>query len=255
MSNTSQETEAISESFRWPSNIENCIWIVGLGLSVQCLIIQVLLFVGLPRVRKMDQKILTQLTAARLINNIMEFLISNMIMNEYTLDVTFALYLQTDLVMICWMFVYTRHLYEKVVLVFTLHKWNFILLSVLIWTIMIPSGVLCPITLMLGYFQQYYNLCAGLKFIVLAANIVFFCRILHVMVSRSRVCERNVSDIIKTIVITLLFVFLTILQVLVNDILSVFNVQSATDVFFIINSYQPLVATILFVMLSMNSKT
>ncbi|PZC82210.1 hypothetical protein B5X24_HaOG211018 [Helicoverpa armigera] len=139
MSNSTEDVDIKqAEHYPPPSDIENAIWSIGIGLSVQCLILQLALFVRLPRVRKMDQKILTQLTAARLINNIMEFLIANLLLNQYTLDVTYALYMQTDLAMVCWMFVYTRHLYDKVVLVFTLQKWNFIVLSVLIWTLTIP---------------------------------------------------------------------------------------------------------------------
>lgn len=260
MSNTTvngtQDTDSGTDlSSVLPSPLENYIWITGIILSSLCLVLQIVLFVIRPRIRKMDQKVLTQLTVARLMNTILEFLVGNYLFNIYTLDVIFALYMQTDVVLICWMFVYTKNLYEKVVLVFVLQKWNFILLSVLIWTVVsIPLGVLCPVFLSCfpDHFTTFYAVYTWLKFIVLSLNILFFCRIFYVIVNKSKNSNRNFTEIIRTCVISFILVCITSLQVFVNDIFSYIDAVK-TNAFCLINSYQAIAVTIIFLILARNN--
>lgn len=229
------------------------IWIIGLAISTICLLLQLVLFKIRPKIRKMDQKILTQLTVARLLNSVFELLMSHNLMNEYTLDLTFALYIQTDAAMICWMFVYTKSLYDKVVLVFALQKLNFILMSALIWILTIPIGVMCPVFLNLEKFIEFYHVYAWFKFVVLTVNILFFGRIFYVIMTRNKNSSRNFTEIIKTCVISFILVCLTSLQVFINDILSYFEIDAATDSFCVLNSFQPVAATIIFLILAKNN--
>lgn len=234
--------------------VASSIWISGIVLSTICLILQLVLFKILPRIRKIDQKILTQLTVARLLNTLLEFIMSHMLFNLYTRDIIFALYLQTDAVLVCWMFIYTKNLYDKVVLVFALQKWNFVHLSLLIWLLTIPIGVLCPVFLILEYFTEYYKVYAWLKFIILTVNVLFFCKIFYVIITRSKKSNRNFTDIIKTCVISFILVCITSIQVFVTDILSYLEASdNVTDPFCIINSFQVLAVTIIFLILAKNS--
>ena len=238
-----------------PREVVNYIWITGIILSSLCLMLQVILFITKPKIRKIDQKMLTQLTVARLMNTILEMMLINFIFNKYTKDLTFALYTQTDAVLICWMFVYTKNLYEKLVLVFVLRKWNFTVLSLMIWILTIPVGLLCTLflSLFVEYFGVFYKVYAWIKFITLTFNVLFFVRIFYVIVT-SRHSERNFSEIIKTCVISFLLVCITSLQVFINDSLSYLDVsKSFRNALCIINSYQVLAVTIIFLILTKNN--
>lgn len=254
MANETQDnsTDVFDDISDEPSEVEKYIWLTGIALSTLCLILQLVLFKIRPQLRKMDQKILTQLTVARLLNSILEYLMTCGVFNLYTRDVTFALYLQTDIVLVCWMFVYTKNLYDKVVLVFALQKWNFVILSVLIWILTIPLGVLCPVFLMLGYFTEFYQAYSLLKFAILTVNVLFFCRIFYVIINRSKNSNRNFTEILKTCIISFILVCLTSLQVFVNDILSFLEVNITTNAFCVINSFQAIAATIIFLILARN---
>lgn len=236
-----------------PSLAVEIVWLIGIAISTSCLILQIVLVIIRPKLRKLDQKILIQLTVARLLNSIMELLMTYQYFDDYTKDPTFALYLQTDAVLVSWMFVFTKNLYDKVVVVFVTYKCNFLLLSVLIWTLTIPVGILCPVSLQNGFYIELYKTYAWVKFIVLTMNLLFFARIFWVIINKSNTGNRNMKNIVKTCIISFLLVILTSLQVFINDILSYLEVTAVSEAFCLINSFQVVPATVIFLILAQNS--
>lgn len=229
--------------------------IVGIAISSLCLILQLVLYIIRPKIRKLDQRILTQLTVARLINSIMELMMTYRYFNDYTKDPGFALYFQTDAALVSWMFVFTKNLYEKVVLVFVLKKISFLKLSLLVWFLAMPIGVLCPVSLKVHFFHVYYNVYTWLKFIVLVMNVLFFGRIYYVIIRRPST-NKNMKNIIQTCIISFILVCLTSVQVLINDILSYLELIIVSNIFCLINNYHVVPATVIFLILAKNvSKT
>ncbi|KAF9823397.1 hypothetical protein SFRURICE_006610 [Spodoptera frugiperda] len=210
---------------------------VGIAISSLCLILQLVLYIIRPKIRKLDQKILTQLTVARLINSIMELLMTYQYFNDYTKDLVFALYFHTDAALISWMFVFTNNLYEKVVLVFVIKKISFLILSLLVWIIAVPIGVLCPVSLVNDFFFDYYKVYSWLKFVVLTVNLLFFGRIFYVIATRNQQTNRNMKDIVKTCIISFVLVCMTSLQVFINDILSYLEMTTLSNIFSLINNF------------------
>lgn len=241
----------------------NYIWFLGSILSALCLIMQIVLYIKRPTLRKSDPMMLTQLTVARLINSVLELLITRSLINLYTRDLMFAMFIQTDAASVCWTVVYTTKLYEEFVQVFVNKKCNFCVLSVLIWTVItIPLGVLCPVFLYCGHFIEYYNVYIILKLIVLTINVLFFFRIVFVIITKSYNSNRNFSAHIKTCAITFVLICIAGLQQLSLLIISDFLIQFSFDVnvsdklldsVLIINSYQTITITIIFLILAKNS--
>lgn len=253
MSNATHTDAQVNEAtLSFESTPELCIRIVGIAISSLCLILQLVLYKIRPKIRKLDQKILTQLTVARLINSIMELLMTDQYFNDYTKDLVFALYFHTDAALISWMFVFTKNLYEKVVLVFVLKKISFLILSLLVWIIVIPIGVLCPVSLVVDFFLDYYKVYSWLKFIVLTMNLLFFGKIFYVIATRNQKTNRNMKDIVKTCIISFVLVCMTSLQVFINDILSYLEMTTLSNIFCLINNYQVIPATVIFLILSKN---
>ncbi|CAH0686442.1 unnamed protein product [Spodoptera exigua] len=63
--------------------------ITGIVISSLCLILQLVLYIIRPKIRKLDQKILTQLTVARMMNSVMEMCMTYQYFHEYyTKDLT-----------------------------------------------------------------------------------------------------------------------------------------------------------------------
>lgn len=241
----------MSEGISVPMKI---VWFTGFGVSLQCLVIQLFLYAVLPSSRKLDQKILTQLTIARLGNIIFEYLV--LVGHTYdpnVRDAIFALYMQTDAALICWMFVFTKNLYEKVILVFSLKKISFALVSVSIWLLTLPVGILCPLFLNKrdsNEFDIFYEVYAIVKFVILCMNLLFFCRIFYVAISRRN--DRDLSGLLRTCLVSFNLVCITSLQVLITDLTSFFseNLVMLNQAFSIINSFQVFPITVIFVILS-----
>lgn len=230
-------------------------WLIGTALSVQCLLIQFFLYAVLPSSRKLDQKILTQLTLARLANVILEYFVMNGSSTDTKIrDALFALYFQTDAALVCWMFVFTKNLYDKVILVFALKKISFVLVSVSIWLLTLPVGLLCPLFLNVDSdknFDTFYFVYSIVKFIILFLNLIFFCRIFWVAISRRT--DRDLKGLLRTCAVSFILVCITSLQVLLTDLTAFFadeNMEMLNYAFSVLNSYQVLPITVIFVILS-----
>lgn len=231
-----------------------CLWIIGLVISALCVVLQFVLYVIRPEIRKLDQKILTQLTIARLSNTLFEYLLVNLYSSLDTSGLIFACYQYTDTVLVCWMFVYAKNIYNKLVSVFVL-EWNFIKQSLVIWICAIPVGALCPTFMEMKFYTEYYQSYVWVKLLVLLVNLTFFFRILLIVIHKSYKgnVSRNVVDILKTCIISFILVCITslqaLLQVVLTDVMTYFKEGS---VFFVLNSFQAVADTIIFLILAKN---
>uniref|UniRef100_A0A2H1VJM4 SFRICE_033466 n=1 Tax=Spodoptera frugiperda TaxID=7108 RepID=A0A2H1VJM4_SPOFR len=233
------------------STIELYVRIVGIAFSSLCLILQLVLYKIRPKIRKLDQKILTQLTVARLIHSMMELLITYKYFDDYTRHLVFALHLQTDAVLISWMFVFTKNLYEKVVLVFVIKNIRFLKLSLLVWFLAVPVGVIHTVSLVKGFFVHYYIVYSSFKFIVLVINLLYFGRIFYVIRNNTKL---KIKAIIKASIIFFLLLCVTSIFVFIQIILEMlfgFEVyRTLNRIINCINIYQVVPATIIFLILT-----
>lgn len=248
-----------------PDTVNNCtmselvtieitiFWLIGITITAICLILQLVLFSLIPSCRKLDLKILTQITIARLINTAFEFIImKDLVYSTWTLFASNLLYSHSDCALVCWMFLFSKNLYDKVVQVFTTKKMTFALKSVIVWLITLPVGVLFPIFTFNGMFSNDYSYLsilyksyAILKFVILIVNLLFFCRIFYVAITR-RISGNN-QGVMRTCVISFILVSISSLQVLLTDFLSYFGHHLVTIVFSVVNSYQVLLVMVIFV--------
>lgn len=247
--------------------IKYVFWFLGISFSVVCLLAQMFIYIVLPLSRKLDQKILTHLTVARLLNSIIEYLILRLKTTSLPIlrDVIFAVYLQTDTALFCWMFFFTKILYFKMVQeVFAMNdKISFILVSVTIWLGTLLIGILCPVFLNIDlhnrkngrdtkHFVMFYDVYGIVKFIILTINLLFFCRIFWVAMKMKTERDVNVKGVLKTCLVSFILVSITSLQVLLTDFSSYFlnKYEQLNLDFKVINSFQVLAITTIFVILT-----
>lgn len=236
-------------------------WLGGITTSSVCLLIQILLYVVVPSSRKLDQMILTQLTIARMGKDIDNFVMMALQINDLEVlcaHVTLGLNLLTDAAITFWMFIFTKNLYDKVIQVFTLRETNFVVLSVCVWLLTVPIGIVCPVFLSFNfrYCNIFYIAFVVIKFIILSINFMFFCRIFWVIINLKT--DRDLKRLIKTCVVSLILLLITSLQAIVEvmfvDVSTYFFVlikyKDLGHTFKIINSYQVLAITAIFIVLS-----
>lgn len=236
-------------------------WLGGIVSSVVCISIQIFLYALLPSSRKLDQMILTQLTIARMGNNIGNYVM--MALNIKDLAVlcahpTLGIHLLTDSAITIWMFLFTKNLYDKVIQVFTLKETNFVIVSVCVWLVTIPIGVVCPIFLSFdyNYCNIFYFTYVLLKCIVLMINFLLFCRIFWVIMTIKT--DRDLKGLLRTCVISMMLLFVTSLQALVEimlvDVTAYFlliiKFSDLGHSFKVINSYQVIAITAIFIVRS-----
>lgn len=234
-------------------------WLIGFSVSAAGLIFQTFIYFLIPCSRKLDQKILTQLTIARLLNIALEYVVTCVTLTDSTLnDIIFGLYVQTDAALVLWMFAFSKNLYDGIMNVFT-PKSSFTLISVIIWCATIPIGILCPLLIELDlkqlmesgsrgkYFKTFYTIYAYQKFLILAVNLVLFGVIFKTAISRN---DRTVS-LLRTCVVSCILVSISSVQVLVTDLFSNFmdNYPKVSLAFGVVNSYQVIAITVVFVIL------
>lgn len=232
-------------------------WFTGISLSVVCIITQLSLFYYRKEVRKIDQKILTQLSVARLMNTIVEYLSADTehVANNSPVKTTLiTFYVQSDAALICWMFIYTKNIYDKVVQVFFLEKWSSLRLSLVIWFGSLPVGLLYPLFIKRNIAEDYLKAYNIIKFLTLSVNLLFFCKIFYVIAIKHSTNSVNFGRLLKSCVISFLLVCITSLQVALTDWLSFYIKDSMiATTFCVINSYQVLAISIIFTILSKNA--
>ncbi|XP_063364106.1 uncharacterized protein LOC134652844 [Cydia amplana] len=231
-------------------------WLLGIAVSTACLILQLLVLILIPNARKYDEKVLVQLTIARIVNTACEFQISYENLEPGLLnDVVYGLYFQSDFALVSWMFIFTKNLYDKVVLVFVYEKIRLRIVSCLVWFLTLPVGVLCPV--LLTYYKQYWNIFyksySQVKFFMLLLNALIFIEIFHVACKIGVDRTKNVKHLVKTSVIAFILVCITSAQVLITDLLSYYFIVGHEDIIFtfcVVNSFQTFAITIIFIILA-----
>ncbi|CAH2041679.1 unnamed protein product, partial [Iphiclides podalirius] len=237
--------------------VYQALWLLGISVSLLGLLSKVALFVAIPKCRKFDEKLLFQLTLARTLNTGCEYHIMCVPFTSTVLkDIVFATYIQTDLVLVLWMFVFSKNLYNKVVLVFAVDKPRLALTAALIWTATLPFGALCPFLLKIRCFTIYYQVYAHLKLLITLVNALIFVEIFNVAIKRGSSTGRNARDLVKSSIVAFILICITSLQVLVTDILSFYYYQykMLVNLFCVVNSYQVVAISVIFVILT-QSKT
>lgn len=230
------------------------VWLTGISVSLVCLIVQILLYILVPCSRKRDQMLLTHLSLARFLNVLFEFVWVNvnLAVANAVLEAVFAFYIYTDAAQICWMFVFMKNLFDNVVNVFR-EKTSLILVSAIIWILTIPIGLLCPLFLAIDYeikqkiyFKHFFISYTCVKLVILFVNLVMFWKVFNVARRRS---TRSVS-LLRMSIVSCMLATISSLQALLTDFLSITaDIREISLAFGIINSYQVLAITTMFVML------
>lgn len=245
MSNVTEEIDFAGHGLGSPvfEQVAVTLWLVGIFSSAMCLMMQCLIFICIPQARKFDEVIVSEMTIARIINTILEFYIIYYIANDgYIVRVSgYLIYMHSDLVMLCFMFIFTKHLYNKIVVVFPMVTYDMSITSLLTWTAPLPISCIGPILIEIN--SQYYSI-----FLKIYTHIKFFICILNalVFVEIIRVAFRR-NTFLKTAIIIFVLVTVTSLQVLVTDLINYYyeyvRSRCLLLVFCVINSFQVLVLT------------
>lgn len=166
------------------------------------------------------------------------------------------MYQQADLVVICWMCVFTKNLYNKIVIVFTEENFHYLRCTLLIWIPNFFIGVLCQvITEYCGFY--YYGIfdivCSCAVLCVLCYNAWLFINV-YVVVIKRNTSEGRIKDIIKSCVIAFIIVTISFLQVLTINLL---KYLCSTNIIIqkisaIVNAFQAIAMSIIFMILVKN---
>lgn len=227
-------------------------WTTGIVLSTACLIIQLILYKYVPKIRKTDQMVLTQLTIARLLNTTVEFLLTFDIFNAMQSDILWGMLTHSEAVTICWMCVYTKILYDKFVIVLGVEDINFKVLSCLIWLLTIPLGALDPV-LATRYYEFFLFSYTWVKLGVLTVNMYFFFKIYNVILDVKMRANSKVASIVVSSVISFILFCITsfgsFVSILMTDVVPEYSHmdQILDDGFLIMNSFAGIAITVIFV--------
>ncbi|CAH2090108.1 unnamed protein product [Euphydryas editha] len=239
-------------------DVATTFWLIGIGVSFVGLLAQLMLFVLVPNSRKFDEVILCQMTIARTLYTVCEYDIMFYVKYyDYIVkNSVFVLYFHSDVVLLCLMFIFSKNLYNKVVVVFPLQSYNLMVTTVAVWTVPLLLSLLFPFLIKINdeYFEIFYNVYAHIKFFICILNALVFVEIIRVAFSRNASnSTRNVRDFLKTSLIAFVLVSVTSLQLLITDIISYYYKQIRSQllvlIFCVVNSYQVVALTgILFVL-------
>lgn len=240
------------------SQIIVALWYTGMGFSITCLFIQVFLYIVLPSSRKLDQKILTQLTIARLLSIVFEYGSIYESDNKMQTSVVILLYFHSDATVVCWMSVFTKRLYQKLVTVFA-EETNFTCVSITVWLGTLPIGVTSGALVYVNsnYIYKFCSVYCTVKCMILTFNLLIFIRIIRVVVTVE--IDRNLKSTLKTCINSFLLLSVTSLQVLIRFFYTdqmPFFVPTHDDyrnslliIFAIMSCYQVLAITLIFIMI------
>lgn len=221
--------------------------IIAILVSSLCLIVQGVLPVFKSTLRHVDQTILLQLTVTRLVATCLEFV------QTFSMDfspgsimwtVLKALLDHMVIVIICWMFVYSKNLRDQVLFKSVSQQWDVTVVSVLIWLLMIPIGVsiaICFTEIYKRYLKIYCEVFSALKVILLTLNVLFDCEIIYQMVSH----KFNFANIIIKFVISFILGYVMAISVIMTTYFTVS--KTVVFVFFMFNLFQLLPITVIYV--------
>lgn len=231
------------------------LWIFGISLSSLCFILQALILIFIPKTRNLDQKIIIQLTLVRVIYSITEYeIIYVEPMSSALVFILFSVYQQCEVVFLCWTFVFTKNLYNKIVIAFKTDKFHYALYTFLIWISGYLIGMMCPILLNYSYYHYkiFYLVFAFAKLCVICYNVWLFYGIYSVLIKcRTTKHENNVKDVLKICINTFIIVSISFLHVFIFDSLTFFCGRNIIVSYIsgILNSFQTTAFTIIFMIL------
>lgn len=228
-------------------------WLTGIAVSTTSFLCQIGFFFFYPPCRKYDEKTLCMLSFARTMNSITELCIISGIFKKKVFDIILVIYFYWDFVLVCWMFVFSKNLYDKVVAVFNVTQYSLTKVSIIIYTFSIVPALPCCLIGYMGFnlFQIYYKTYACTKFILLITNSYIFVRIFHVTFKNRGNHTRNVTHIVKAAIVSFILLCMTSLQTFVVDVYALIGHRGClvTLSFCVINSFQTLAMTIIFAVL------
>lgn len=232
------------------------IWLTGIAASCLGLLLQTFLLVLISSCRKFDEKVLIHIAVSRTMNTICEYYYTYHIMGpepSIFYEPALVLIFHTDLMIACWMFVFTKNIYNKVVLVFSNHNWSVYAVAISIWHLTLLIGLINLFILKIfpQYYEHFYNAYCIAKFLIAIINIGLFLRIFAVVATRGPSTGRSLKDVIKTSVMAFTLVLTNGIQVLTTDLLSFFigYHEILINIFFVINSFQVIPVTAIFLIL------
>lgn len=241
---------------RMSFNTNDSAWVAGTCFSAVCLLIQATLFIWRPKIRKVDQKVIVNLTVAKYIQSCVEYKLKQHVYDsnfevQYLVGL-YTLYIFTETVSICWLSFYTKILHTKTFGLHVHEKGNFFLISLLVW--LLPA-LFCQIIYILWFLNRSHLV--GLltttlfitKCIVLCINFGIVSYILYVIIKNKLVFKYSHTRLIFSVSVILVFLLLlTAAQILVDDnnifkLYSIFSIEFNTSVYHslcAINSFQGL---------------
>lgn len=227
-------------------------WLTGIAVSAVSFLCQIGLLFCYPPCRKYDEKTLCMLSLARTMNSVAEFNVVNGVFQaEY--DIILVTYFYWDFVLVCWMFVFSKNLYDKVVAVFNVPQYSLTKVAIIIYTVSIlPSLPSILIKFMeFKIFQIYYRVYASTKFVLLIINSYLFIRIFIVMFKNHGNRTRNIAHIVKAAVVSFILLCMTSLQTFIVDVYALIGNPGCLIPlsFCVVNSFQTLAMTIIFAIL------
>lgn len=235
------------------------LWLCGIAVSILCHLVQIIFFILIRASRKTDEKILAQITFTRIVATSCEYYImyGNIISTtRWLIDFIFGLYFASDFAIVCWMLVFTKHLYDKIVVVFNTSKPNLVTVTVTIWAISSPFGIVA--VYLLKYHPSYFTIYCNfvyviLKFLIQTFNSLIYIRVFYVALKRGEANSGNLRSILKTAFVAFLLITTTCIQILVTDIIAIISGSERNEVlvksFCIINSFHVVPLMVIFIII------
>lgn len=249
------------ESYEFKIRFINTTAICGLSLAVAGVIIQIVWFVKDKKIRRKDQKILLQLSIASLIN---------MYINESgpwnlpyrdlkVFQIIYgAIYAETDMVTLALMFVFTYHLYEKVLNVFVHKNCSATKQSLYIWIVPLPFAIICSVLMVFPIIDCYAYICTPyyvMKYTVLVINVNFFIVIIKTAINRNEM--KSNLQIIKVCIVSMLIIITIGVQSVLFAIAFLTNSNRNTSIIlscFVFETFYVVAVTVIFMIISKNTK-
>lgn len=227
-------------------------WLTGIAVSITSFLCQISFLLFYRLCRKYDEKTLCMLSFARTMNSIAELCVATSVFKE-VYDIVLAAYFYWDFVLVCWMFVFSKNLYDKVVAVFNVPQYSLIKVSIIVYTLSLLPALPCMFIEYMDFkiFQIYYKTYACIKFTLLLINSYIFIRIFHVTFKKRGNHTRNVTHIVKAAIMSFILLCMTSLQTFIVDIYAFIGSPGCLTymIFCVINCFQTLAMNIIFAIL------
>lgn len=229
---------------------------IGLILSTICVIIQVIWLAIEKQIRRRDQKILLQLSIAKLMF-VYTCMADRYILNYAGWIVYHFLYMELQTVTPAWMFFFAYNLHGKLVNVFVQKKYSFVKLSILIWIVPMPFAISYCLLIKYRVINDFYVEITFFltMFPLLIANTCFLIVIFVKTIKRNK--NQNNLQIVKVSLVLLVL----LLTVGVQELFLLPFVYMTSVPFIYLNiilivsqTYYVITTTIIFVIISKNSK-